>query len=189
MLTRRSFLTGLGAAVGIVAAEPVRRIWVVGAQLSRPDGDAVCALIDRITHPAGEAAEAMRRLGEAGFRAGEALKFSTEPMGARYPDGSLVTEGSADGLAWEPMSGADDPRIGPDWQPMVRTPQEILGDDLVWHTKADRVIRNPGKVKITYQGVELKPAAHHGRLVAYTSYTPTDKQADAMTMWFMGEMG
>ncbi len=35
IVTRRSFLTGLGAAVGIVAAEPIRRYWAVGADLSR----------------------------------------------------------------------------------------------------------------------------------------------------------
>ena len=36
-VNRRSFLTGLGALVGIVAAEPVRRFWAVGASLSRPE--------------------------------------------------------------------------------------------------------------------------------------------------------
>ena len=33
--TRRSFITGLGAAVGLVVAEPVRRYWAVGEQLSK----------------------------------------------------------------------------------------------------------------------------------------------------------
>lgn len=36
MLTRRTFLTSVGAAVGLVAAEPVRRYWQVGASLSAP---------------------------------------------------------------------------------------------------------------------------------------------------------
>ncbi len=37
ILSRRNFLTGLAASVGLVAAEPVRRYWQVGAALSEPN--------------------------------------------------------------------------------------------------------------------------------------------------------
>ncbi len=35
-MNRRNFILGLGAAAGLVAVEPVRRIWAVGAKLERP---------------------------------------------------------------------------------------------------------------------------------------------------------
>ncbi len=38
ILNRRRFLTGLGATLGLVAAEPVRRYWAVGATLAKPLG-------------------------------------------------------------------------------------------------------------------------------------------------------
>ncbi len=38
-MNRRSFLTGLGAALGLVAVEPVRRYWAVGAALEGPGFD------------------------------------------------------------------------------------------------------------------------------------------------------
>ena len=39
--TRRNFLRGLAAATGLVAAEPVRRIWQVGANLSRTESGVI----------------------------------------------------------------------------------------------------------------------------------------------------
>lgn len=86
-MNRRGFITGLGAMVGLVVAEPVRRIWAVGANLSRSktyEWDSI-----ELT------------LNGQKFIADGPLQFSREPWGARYPNGSFVADGIPNPLTFE----------------------------------------------------------------------------------------